>query len=108
MPDLARMARRQRRRRTIAGVAFTASAVSSARANRAARKRMEAEAEMMENAQQQAVLAQSVQDDSASTQSSAPAGDDLAAKLKQLKSLRDQDLITEEEYQAKKQQLLGI
>lgn len=38
----------------------------------------------------------------------APAGGDVAAQIRQLAELRDQGLLTEEEFAAKKQQLLGL
>lgn len=38
----------------------------------------------------------------------APAGDGVAGEIKKLGELRDQGLITEEEFTAKKKQLLGI
>ncbi len=88
------MARRQMRRRTIAGAAITASAVSSARTNRAVRKNIEA------------------QTDQAQNQQNAPAdqggGSDLEMQLQELKNLLEKNLITEEEYNMKKQELLGL
>lgn len=39
---------------------------------------------------------------------SAPAGGDLTEQLTQLAALRDQGILTEEEFSAKKAQLLGI
>jgi hypothetical protein len=38
----------------------------------------------------------------------APAGDDLASQIQALGQLRDQGLLTEEEFSAKKAQLLGL
>jgi hypothetical protein len=35
-------------------------------------------------------------------------GDDVAAQIQQLASLKDQGLLTEEEFAAKKKQILGI
>lgn len=39
---------------------------------------------------------------------SAPAGQDLTTQLTQLAALRDQGILTEEEFTAKKEQILGI
>lgn len=38
----------------------------------------------------------------------APAGDDTAAQLQQLAQLKDQGILTQEEFDAKKKQILGI
>lgn len=38
----------------------------------------------------------------------APAGDDTAAQLTQLAELKDQGILTQEEFDAKKKQILGI
>ena len=38
----------------------------------------------------------------------APPGDDYAAELQKLASLREQGIITDEEFEAKKKQILGI
>jgi predicted ArsR family transcriptional regulator len=38
----------------------------------------------------------------------APAQDDTAAQLQQLAQLRDQGILTEEEFSAKKKQILGL
>ena len=38
----------------------------------------------------------------------APAADDVTAQLTQLKALVDQGILTQEEFEAKKRQLLGI
>jgi hypothetical protein len=38
----------------------------------------------------------------------APAPDDTAAQLQQLAALKDQGILTEEEFAAKKKQILGI
>lgn len=42
------------------------------------------------------------------SQSAAPAQDDTTAQLQQLAQLRDQGILTEEEFSAKKKQILGI
>jgi hypothetical protein len=39
---------------------------------------------------------------------SAPAQDDTAAQLQQLAQLKDQGILTQEEFDAKKKQILGI
>jgi predicted Zn-dependent peptidase len=44
----------------------------------------------------------------AGMQEAPPAADDTAAQLQQLAALRDQGILTEEEFTAKKQQILGI
>ena len=41
-------------------------------------------------------------------QPAAPPGDDYAAELQKLASLKKQGILTEEEFQAKKKQVLGI
>ena len=38
----------------------------------------------------------------------APAQDDMVAELQQLATLKDQGILTQEEFEAKKKQLLGI
>lgn len=90
---MAGMMRRQARRRTIVGAAATASMVSSARTNRAQRK-------ALENYNDQQSVANETQ--SQGNQS------DLTSQLEELKRLKDQGILTEEEFQAKKKQLLGI
>ena len=44
----------------------------------------------------------------AEQQSAAPAVDDTAAQIQQLAQLKEQGLLTEEEFAAKKKQILGI
>ncbi|HEX6843715.1 MAG TPA: SHOCT domain-containing protein [Actinomycetota bacterium] len=74
-------------------VAGTATAVSGRVARRqAARYEGQAQAAPME----------------AMPEAPAPAADDTAAQLQQLAALRDQGILTEEEFTAKKQQILGI
>lgn len=79
--------------------AATASMVSSARTNRAVRQNIQAQ-----NAQATAapdpVQAAPVQ--------AAPAQSDLNAQLVELNNLKNQGILTEEEFAAKKKQLLGI
>lgn len=88
------MMRRQMRRRAIVGTAMTASMVSGARKNRAERK-------AIENYNDQ----QSAQADDMSAQGGQS---DLTAQLEELNRLKNQGILTEEEFQAKKKQLLGI
>lgn len=73
--------------------AAAASMVSSARTNRAVRKNIE----MQNDAQGQ----------SAQTQTAAPQ-DDLTTQLEQLNDLKNKGILTQEEFDAKKKQLLGI
>jgi len=87
------MMRRQMRRRTIVGAAMTASMVSGARKNRAERK-------AIENMNDQ----QMASDD---TVTAGPA-DDTTAQLEELADLLKRGIITEEEFAAKKKQILGI
>lgn len=87
------MMRRQARRRAVVGTAMTVNMVSNARKNRAERKAVEQysdQGEVVEDVQQQGGQS------------------DLAAQLEELKGLKDQGILTEEEFQAKKKQLLGI
>jgi Short C-terminal domain len=44
----------------------------------------------------------------APTQAAAPAPQDDMAQIQQLATMKDQGLLTEEEFQAKKKQILGI
>lgn len=78
-------------------IAGTATATSNAVNRRQAEKNMKA----MNNAQQNVAAQQ--------PQAAAPAPvDDTSAELQKLKNLLDQGLITVEDYDAKKKQLLGI
>lgn len=81
------MARRMMRRRGLMAGAATVSMVSSARRNRAERQAIEG-----------------MQDQGAA----AAPQDDMTAQLQQLKGMLDQGLITQEEFDAKKKQLLGL
>ena len=86
-------ARRQMRRRAIIGTAATVSMVSGARRNRAERKAIE---------QQTQGQGQSEEGAQATPQ------DDLTAQLEQLNDLKNKGILTQEEFDAKKKQLLGI
>lgn len=72
--------------------AATASMISSARTNRAVRKGIE----QQNDAQSQAAQTQPAPQD------------DLTAQLEQLNNLKNQGILTQEEFDAKKKQLLGI
>lgn len=89
-------ARRQMRRRTVAGAAITASAVSSARTNRAVRKNIEGQND------------QTPQDQQNVTPQDQTQTNDIETQLAQLKSMLDKNLITQEDYDAKKSELLGL
>ena len=80
---------------TTAVVAGTAGAVRHRQDQRYARQDQEAYDEQM--AQQQAYA-----------QQAAPAEPDYAAELQQLADLKAQGILTEEEFEAKKKQILGI
>lgn len=75
--------------------AATASMVSNARRNRAERKAIENYNDQQQQPQQQQ---QQVQNDQS----------DLTVQLEELQSLKNKGILTEEEFQAKKKQLLGI
>lgn len=92
------LARRAMRRRTIVGGAIAAGAVAGARRNRAERKAIEQQTEMNDQAMSQAQYDEPV---------SAPQ-DDMTSQLKELKGLLDSGIITQEEFDAKKKQILGI
>lgn len=77
--------------------AATASMVSSARLNRAARQSIQ------NSTPTQAAPASTTQDPV-----STPAQSDLAAQLTELNNLKNQGILTEEEFQAKKAKILGI
>lgn len=83
---------------TTAVVAGTAGAVRHRQDQRYARQDQEAYDQQM--AAQQAYAAQQAP--------AAPAAPDYAAELQQLAALKGQGLITEEEFEAKKKQILGI
>jgi predicted Zn-dependent peptidase len=82
-------------------VAGTATAVSGRVARRQANKYAEQDAAYMQ--QQAAGMEQGVQQAAA-----APAAPDYAAELEQLAQLKAQGILTEEEFEAKKKQILGI
>ena len=44
----------------------------------------------------------------AAQQAAAPPADDMTAQLEQLAELKNKGILTEEEFQAKKKQILGI
>ena len=83
---------------TTAVVAGTAGAVRHRQDQKYARQDQEAYEQQM--AAQQAYEAQQAP--------AAPAAPDYAAELQQLAALKGQGLITEEEFEAKKKQILGI
>ncbi|HET7515513.1 MAG TPA: SHOCT domain-containing protein [Gaiella sp.] len=83
---------------TTAVVAGTAGAVRHRQDQRYARQDQEAYDQQM--AAQQAYAAPQAP--------AAPAAPDYAAELQQLAALKGQGLITEEEFEAKKKQILGI
>ncbi len=89
------MGRRMMRRRSVVGAAVAVGAVSSARRNRAERHAIE---------QQTDANAQPQYDDSAQ----AAPQDDLTAQLEQLNDLKNKGILTQDEFDAKKKQLLGI
>jgi hypothetical protein len=88
------MGRRMMRRRAVVGGAIAVSAVSGARKNKAEREAIE---------QQTAANAQAP----AEEVQAAPQ-DDLTAQLEQLNDLKNKGILTQEEFDAKKKQLLGI
>ena len=92
------MARRAMRRRAIVGGAIAASAVSGARKNRAERQAIE---------QQTAANAQPQEEYDEPTQA-VPAQDDMTTQLEQLNDLKNKGILTQEEFDAKKKQILGI
>jgi len=83
-------------------VAGTATAVSGRVARRQQSKYASQDAQYVE---QQAAAAQQGYDQGAQA---APAPDDAAAQIEELGKLKDQGLLTEEEFTAKKKQILGI
>ena len=85
---------------TTAVVAGTAGAVRHRQDQKYARQDQEAYEQQM--AQQQAYAQQ------AAAQQAAPAAPDYAAELEQLAQLKAQGILTEEEFEAKKKQILGI
>ena len=91
---------------TTAVVAGTAGAVRHRQEERYARQDQEAYDQQM--AQQQAYQQQAYEQQMAAQQAAAPAEPDYAAELEKLAQLKNQGIITEEEFQAKKAQILGI
>jgi hypothetical protein len=100
-------------------IAGTASATVGAVNNRAQKKAMaqqqdQAEQQQMADMQaqmadMQAQLATPQQAPTAPPAAAAPAGgDDVTTQLTQLKALLDQGIVTQEDYDAKKKQLLGL
>ena len=85
---------------TTAVVAGTAGAVRHRQDQKYARQDQEAYEQQM--AQQQAYGQQ------AAAQQAAPAAPDYAAELEQLAQLKAQGILTDEEFEAKKKQILGI
>jgi hypothetical protein len=86
-------------------VAGTATAVSGRVARRQANKYAEQDAAYMQ--QQSAAMEQGVQQ-AYEPAPAAPAAPDYAAELEQLAQLKAQGILTEEEFEAKKKQILGI
>jgi len=87
-------------------VAGTATAVSGRVGRRQQRKYADQDAAYVE---QQAAAAQQGYDQGAQVQAApAPAADDTAAQIEELGKLKEQGLLTEEEFTAKKKQILGI
>jgi hypothetical protein len=80
-------------------VAGTATAVSGRVARRQAGKAQAEQAQAAPTTEEAGVP---------ETAEPAPAQDDTVAQLQQLAALRDQGILTEEEFTAKKQQILGI
>ena len=96
----------------VRGVARTAvvAGTASAVAGRVQRRQNEKWA-AQENQQQQAAYEQQVayeQQMQAQAAAAAPAEPDYVAELEKLSQLKNQGILTEEEFQAKKKQLLGI
>jgi hypothetical protein len=85
-------------------VAGTATAVSGRVARRQQRKYSGQDAAYAE--QQGAAYEQGAQE--AAGAQAAPAEDDTAQQIRELASLKDQGLLTEDEFAAKKKQILGI
>lgn len=80
------------------GMARTAAVVGTANAVSHKQQQKWANQQQEEYAQQQAQYAAPV----------APAQDDTTAQLQQLAALKDQGILTQEEFDAKKKQILGI
>jgi hypothetical protein len=90
-------------------IAGTAQATTNAVNAKAQQKAMaQQQAAQASGAEQQQMAAAPVQAPAEAPASAAPAGIDMAAQLTQLKELTDQGILTQEEFEAKKRQLLGI
>ena len=85
---------------TTAVVAGTAGAVRHRQDQRYARQDQEA--------YEQQVAAQQAYAQQPAAQQAAPAAPDYAAELEQLAQLKAQGILTDEEFEAKKKQILGI
>ena len=102
---------------TTAVVAGTATAVSGGMRSRQADKAQQAadaqayeqqqQAAAMQAAAQQAVAEQTAAQQATMAPAAAPAGDDLITKLNELAQLKDQGILSEEEFAAAKAKLLG-
>lgn len=79
---------------TAVGVAATAGMVSGARRNRAERQAIEQQTQNQNNTTEDP--------------QPAPASDELTQKLTELTDLKNKGLITQEEFEAKKKQLLNL
>ena len=90
--------RRMRRRRVVA-VGAVAGTAGYAMGRKGGKKAAEEQAPPAQAPAQAAPPA---------AQPAAPPGDDYAAELQKLASLKEQGILTEEEFQAKKKQVLGI
>jgi len=86
-------------------VAGTATAVSGRVARRQQSKYASQDAQYVE---QQAAAAQQGYDQGAQMPAAPAPADDPAAQIEELGKLKDQGLLTEEEFTAKKKQILGI
>jgi hypothetical protein len=87
-------------------VAGTATAVSGRVARRQANKYAEQDAAYMQ--QQAAAMEQGAEQAAYAAGPAAPAAPDYAAELEQLAQLKAQGILTDEEFEAKKKQILGI
>ena len=97
------------------GMARTAAVVGTASAVRGNVGRRQQKRWSEDDAQQQAqaapvqeVPAQAAPVQAAPVAAAAPAQDDTVAQLEQLAKLKDQGILTEEEFTAKKAQILGL
>jgi hypothetical protein len=88
-------------------IAGTASAVSG-RVQRHQQEKWAGQEQEQYEQQVQAEQAAAYQQQMAAQQAPAGGGDDTVAQLQQLAQLKDQGILTEEEFAAKKKQILGI